>query len=83
MSSSDDPIWYAGAASTAEPANHGEVCATKGLAGGAVVCDASGTVEAVIDERAAPRFAHRSLITPTMREASLPTPWIIVDDMAC
>jgi hypothetical protein len=40
-------------------------------------------VGTVIDERATRRFAHRSLIVPTMREASLPTPWIIVDDMAC
>ena len=37
----------------------------------------------MIDEGATRRFAHRSLIAPTIREASLPTPWIIVDDMAC
>jgi hypothetical protein len=34
-------------------------------------------------ERAGPRFAYRCWIAPTMRAASLPTPWIIVDDMEC
>ena len=48
----------------------------------ALVDERAGILDAPSREELARRVAQRSLITPTMRAASLPTPWIIVDDMA-